>query len=94
VLQGLLELVDRDPSSPLIHADAEREAVSYGRLLGNVRACTCGLDQLDPCRAGTAWVSVHDPYLLLVAVLGDSIPLNRRGKIPRRHMARLLGDRL
>lgn len=70
MLQGLLELIDRDPSSPLIHADAEREAVSYGRLLNDVRACTSGLGQLDPCDAGTAWVSVHDPYLLLVAVLG------------------------
>jgi oxalate---CoA ligase len=70
VLTGLLELIDRDPSSPLIHADAERDAVSYGRLLRDVRAFASCLGRLDPSAEGGAWVAVHDPYLLLVGVLG------------------------
>jgi acyl-CoA synthetase (AMP-forming)/AMP-acid ligase II len=70
VLQGLLELIDRDPASPLIHADAEREAVSYGQLLRDVRAFASGLGGVDRSGDGAAWVAVHDPYLLLVGVLG------------------------
>lgn len=70
MLQGLLELIDRDPSSPVIHADAEREAVSYGRLLADVGAFASALDGVDPDAPGGTWVSVHDPYRLLVAVLG------------------------
>jgi oxalate---CoA ligase len=70
VLSGLLELIDRDPASPLIRADAEREAVTYGQLLRDVRAFASGLGGLDASAERAAWVAVHDPYLLLVGVLG------------------------
>jgi len=70
VLPGLLELIDRDPASPLIHADAERGAVSYGQLLRDVGAFASGLSGLDRSTDSSAWVAVHDPYLLLVSVLG------------------------
>src|SRR5204863_56410 len=57
-------------SSPLIHADAEREAVSYGQLLRDVRAFASCLRARDRPAGGCAWVAVHDPYLLLVGVFG------------------------
>jgi acyl-CoA synthetase (AMP-forming)/AMP-acid ligase II len=73
VLQGLLELlelIDRDRASPLVHAGADREAVSQGRLLRDVRAFASGLGGLDGEAEGGAWLAVHDPYLLLVGLLG------------------------
>lgn len=70
MLTGLLELIDRNPASPLIHADAEREAVSYGQLLRDVRSFASCLGGLDASSDRAAWVAVHDPYRLLVGVLG------------------------
>jgi acyl-CoA synthetase (AMP-forming)/AMP-acid ligase II len=70
VLEGLLELIDREPSSLLVHAGADRAAVSYGQLLRDVRAFASGLGGLGPGAGGGAWVAVHDPYLLLVGLLG------------------------
>lgn len=69
MLQGLLELIARPLSAPLIAACGDRGAVSYGRLLRDVGAFAAGLDGLDGSGGG-AWIAVRDPYLLLVALLG------------------------